>query len=107
MCRRSMAKPSSRSPRTRKRTMSRLRGKVAIISGSGRGIGRAVALKLAAEGASVVVNDLDEDPAAETVAAIEAAGGKAVACVGRSEEHTSELQSLMRRSYAVFCLEKK
>src|SRR3546814_444103 len=62
--------------------MSRLRGKVAIISGSGRGIGRAVALKLAAEGASVVVNDLDEDPAAETVAAIEAAGGKAVACVG-------------------------
>src|SRR3546814_17797449 len=83
MCRRSMAKPSSRSPRTRKRTMSRLRGKVAIISGSGRGIGRAVALKLAAEGASVVVNDLDEDPAAETVAAIEAAGGKAVACVGK------------------------
>src|SRR3546814_13640879 len=52
------------------------------MSGSGRGIGRAVALKLAAEGASVVVNDLDEDPAAETVAAIEAAGGKAVACVG-------------------------
>src|SRR3546814_4867618 len=112
MCRRSMAKPSSRSPRTRKRTMSRLRGKVAIISGSGRGIGRAVALKLAAEGASVVVNDLDEDPAAETVAAIEAAGGKAVACVGnvtapdRSEEHTSELQSLMRTSYAAFFLNK-
>jgi len=62
--------------------MDRLEGKVAIISGSGRGIGRAVALKLAAEGASVVVNDLDEEPAAETVAAIEATGGKAVACVG-------------------------
>src|SRR3984957_13774557 len=62
--------------------MSKLTGKVAIISGSGRGIGRALALKLASDGASVVVNDLDEGPAAETVAAIQAAGGKAAACVG-------------------------
>ncbi|KQS03736.1 3-oxoacyl-ACP reductase [Sphingomonas sp. Leaf357] len=62
--------------------MGNLTGKVAIISGSGRGIGRAIALKLASEGASIVVNDLDEDPAKETVATIEAAGGKAVACVG-------------------------
>ena len=62
--------------------MGKLAGKVAIISGSGRGIGRALALKLASEGANVVVNDLDSGPAAETVAAIKAAGGKAVACVG-------------------------
>lgn len=62
--------------------MGTLNGKVAIISGSGRGIGREIALKLAAEGAKVVVNDLDAEPAKETVAAIEAAGGKAVACVG-------------------------
>ena len=62
--------------------MGKLAGKVAIISGSGRGIGRALALKLASEGANVVVNDLDAGPAAETVAAIKAAGGKAVACVG-------------------------
>jgi 3-oxoacyl-[acyl-carrier protein] reductase len=62
--------------------LGKLAGKVAIISGSGRGIGRALALKLASEGANVVVNDLDAGPAAETVAAIKAAGGKAVACVG-------------------------
>jgi 3-oxoacyl-[acyl-carrier protein] reductase len=62
--------------------MRKLEGKVAIISGSGRGIGRSLALKLASEGASVVVNDLDPEPANEVVAAIEAGGGKAVACVG-------------------------
>jgi 3-oxoacyl-[acyl-carrier protein] reductase len=62
--------------------MGKLQGKVAIVSGSGRGIGRAVALRLASEGAAVVVNDLDEGPAAETVLAIEAAGGRAVACLG-------------------------
>jgi 3-oxoacyl-[acyl-carrier protein] reductase len=60
----------------------KLFGKVAIVSGSGRGIGRAVGLKLAAEGASVVVNDMDAGPARETVEAIEAAGGRAVACIG-------------------------
>ena len=62
--------------------MSKLVGKVALVSGSGRGIGRAIALKLAREGAALVVNDLKEAPAAETVAAIEAAGGRAVVCVG-------------------------
>ncbi|AQT81548.1 3-oxoacyl-ACP reductase [Mycolicibacterium litorale] len=62
--------------------MGNLRGKVAVVSGSGRGIGREIAVKLAAEGASVVVNDLDEGPAAETVAAIESTGGTAVACIG-------------------------
>ncbi len=62
--------------------MGTLEGKVAIVSGSGRGIGREIALKLAGEGAKVVVNDLDAEPAKDTVAAIEAAGGQAVACVG-------------------------
>lgn len=62
--------------------MGKLDGKIAIISGSGRGIGRALALKLASEGASIVVNDLDEAPAAEVVETIKAAGGNAVACVG-------------------------
>lgn len=60
----------------------KLDGKVAIVSGSGRGIGRAVALKLATEGASVVVNDLDEAPARETAETIVAAGGRAIVCAG-------------------------
>ena len=60
----------------------KLEGKVALITGSGRGIGRSIALKLAGEGASIVVNDLDAEPAEETVQAIREAGGQAVACVG-------------------------
>ena len=62
--------------------MSKLNGKAAIVSGSGRGIGRSIALKLASEGARVVVNDLDAAPAEQTVAEINKAGGRAVACVG-------------------------
>lgn len=62
--------------------MDRLDGRVAVVSGSGRGIGREIALKLAREGAAVVVNDLDAEPAAATVAEIRAAGGTAVECVG-------------------------
>lgn len=60
----------------------KLDGKVALITGSGRGIGRSIALKLASEGARIVVNDLDAEPAQETVQAILDAGGQAVACVG-------------------------
>ncbi|HSW14077.1 MAG TPA: SDR family NAD(P)-dependent oxidoreductase [Solimonas sp.] len=60
----------------------KLEGKVALITGSGRGIGRATALKLAAEGARIVVNDLDEAPANEVVEEIRSLGGQAVACAG-------------------------
>ena len=60
----------------------KLAGKTAIITGAGRGIGQAIAKKLAREGARIVVNDLDVGPAQETVAAIEAMGGSAIAVPG-------------------------
>ena len=62
--------------------MGQLDGKVGLVTGSGRGIGREVALRLARDGADVVVNDLDDAPAAETVEMIEALGRRAVACTG-------------------------
>lgn len=62
--------------------MAKLDGKTAIVSGSGPGIGRSIALKLAAEGANVVVNDLDTDPAEDVVAEITKAVGNAAICAG-------------------------
>ncbi len=59
--------------------MGTLEGKHAIVTGAGRGIGRAEARLLAAEGASVVVNDVDADAANDVVAEIVTAGGVAVA----------------------------
>src|SRR6476659_2581177 len=66
--------------------MGKLDGKVALVSGSGRGIGRAVALKLASDGARVVVNDLEESTARETADAIRAAGGETAVCAGSVTE---------------------
>lgn len=66
--------------------MQLLEGKVAVITGSGRGVGRAAAELFAEHGAAVVVNDLDGAPAAEAVAAIEAKGGKAIAVSGSVTE---------------------
>ncbi len=56
----------------------RLDAKVAVITGGGNGIGRATALRFAGEGAAIVVADIQEEAASQTVADIEAAGGKAV-----------------------------
>lgn len=60
----------------------RLEGKVAIVTGSGRGLGKGIALKLAQEGAKVIVSDILEESATECVNEIKAAGGEASAFCG-------------------------
>src|SRR5262249_46795107 len=65
-----------------KTRMKLLEGKSAIVTGSGRGIGRAVATLFAQHGAHVVVNDLDGETAEGVVNSINASGGVATACVG-------------------------
>ena len=62
--------------------MGMIDGKVAILTGAGRGIGSATAKMFGAEGASVVVSDLDPAPAEETAANIRNAGGKAIVVAG-------------------------
>ena len=59
-----------------------LKDRVCIITGSGRGIGRSAALKFAAEGAKLVITDIDEAPAAEVVEEIIKMGGQAISVVG-------------------------
>lgn len=62
--------------------MKKLAGKTAYVTGGGRGIGREVVLKLASDGANVVINDLDAEPANAVVAEVEALGSKAIAVAG-------------------------
>jgi 2-hydroxycyclohexanecarboxyl-CoA dehydrogenase len=59
-----------------------LTGKVAVVTGAARGIGRAIAMRLARDGAAVSLWDLRSDGLYETVEEIQRAGGKAIGCVG-------------------------
>ena len=69
---------------------ARLRNKIAIVTGAGGGIGRAICLAYADEGAALVCGDIDREGAEETVAQIKARGGRAAAVTGDlARERTS------------------
>ncbi len=68
--------------------------KVALVTGSGRGIGKAIALKLAEEGADVVVNDIDEDLAKETAREVEAKGRRSLVSNADVSNHPSVREML-------------
>jgi NAD(P)-dependent dehydrogenase (short-subunit alcohol dehydrogenase family) len=78
-----------------------LTGKAAVVTGSGRGLGRAYAQALAAAGASVVVNDVDGDAANETVSLITGDGGEAVAEVAPVGD-TATAEALVARAVSDF-----
>jgi 3-oxoacyl-[acyl-carrier protein] reductase len=82
--------------------MASLAGKVAIVTGASRGIGRAIALRLSQEGASVVVNYArGAQQAKEVVSAIEAGGGKALA-VQADVSKTAEIRDLFDRTQETY-----
>lgn len=81
--------------------MGRLDDRIAIITGSGRGIGRATALRFAEEGAKVVINDIDPEPAQETAEEVVKNGGQAISVVANTVE-TEEAKKLVDAAIAEF-----
>ncbi|WP_424933470.1 SDR family NAD(P)-dependent oxidoreductase [Amaricoccus macauensis] len=80
----------------------KLQGKTAIVTGGGRDIGRACAVKLASEGANVVINYFSSSKGAnETVAQIEAGGGKAIALQGDLSKQ-GDVEALVAKTVEAF-----
>lgn len=79
----------------------KLKGKVAIITGAGRGIGRGIALRLAQDGADVVVNDINSETVNKVVKEIEALGRKAIAFVADVSNGTA-VYSMVEQAVAEF-----
>ena len=75
-----------------------LKGKVAVVTGAARGLGRAIALRLASDGAAVSVWDLKLEGAEETAALIRERGGRAIACGGNSA-NASDITAALRKTH--------
>jgi 3-oxoacyl-[acyl-carrier protein] reductase len=76
--------------------VGRLDGRVAVVTGAGRGIGAAEAIKLAQEGANVAVLDLTEEACRETVEAVEATGAEALA-IGADVSNAKEVMAAFEK----------
>lgn len=81
--------------------MFELTGRVAIVTGGGRGIGRGIALCLSKAGAKVAVNDRDKGPADEVAAEIRAAGGEAIV-IQADVSKRDQVEGLMKEALDVF-----
>ncbi|MEP7327900.1 MAG: SDR family oxidoreductase, partial [Betaproteobacteria bacterium] len=79
----------------------RLAGKTAVITGAGSGFGRGIALRFAAEGAKVVVNDMNAENGEHTVSSIVEAGGKAQFCTGDVSKD-ADVKRLMEFALSVY-----
>jgi len=77
--------------------MGLLEGKTAVITGAGRGIGQATAILFAEEGAKVVINDLDDGPAEETLKRIKEKGGRAMVVCGDVSKY-SDCENLLKKA---------
>ncbi|HWP67044.1 MAG TPA: SDR family NAD(P)-dependent oxidoreductase [Candidatus Limnocylindria bacterium] len=77
----------------------RLAGKVAVVTGAGQGLGEAIALRLAREGAAVMLNDLNPETLARTVEQVRAAGGRAASLAGNITDETL-VQEVMAHAVA-------
>ena len=78
--------------------ITRLSGKVAIITGAAQGIGRAIATRLAEEGAKVAIADINDAVAAKTAEEIRATGGQAFAVSSTSRVWTTQWRRWRRSS---------